>query len=154
MICHVTRPALDNANANASKLLSAPIGEPAFAFIFDLLNLGPVYDVEGNARDLHIYLSPRNVLLRQPYALARSSLVTDCLQLFFLSDFNKHARDKSKQLVERVKSRRLVSSNMFDPTLKSSGRDISFGSELDNERRLVLPFLHQWKIRSNTYSKS
>jgi hypothetical protein len=69
-------------------------------------------------------------------------------------DFPQHAGNECKQLVEGVKSGGPGGRDMLDPSLESSGRDVSFSSELDDESRFVLRFLHGESIIGQAWDLS
>jgi hypothetical protein len=68
------------------------------------------------------------------------------LQFLCLADFSQHTGDKSKQLVERVKSRCLARWNVFHPARESPGLHIGFRLKLNDESRFVLPSNHHERI--------
>ena len=62
--------------------------------------------------------------------------------MFWVVDITEHTGDETKQLVDRVKSGRLVGGDVLHPALESSGLNISLRPKLDDESRLVLPSIH------------
>lgn len=65
------------------------------------------------------------------------------VRLRFVWDPIKHARDESKQLVERVKLCCLARGNVLDPTFELPSLNIRFRSKLDDEGPRVLPLVHR-----------
>ena len=54
MISEIARRVLNHTNADVPKMLCTPVGQPAFAFVLDSLDLRPFSGAEGDVRHLHI----------------------------------------------------------------------------------------------------
>jgi len=62
--------------------------------------------------------------------------------MIWFADFSEHTVNEANQLLEPMKSSCLGRCNVLHLALESPSFNISFGSKLDNESRLVLPSFH------------